>query len=141
MNRTFTLLALAAGTCFGLWPLIMKRATLQPMIAAVVLNGVTVAIMLIAYFARDSTEPIHAGPAIIAPAFIAGVINAVGNIFFFRMISGSSRMELPKLILLMVLTQIVMNELGGILFQGSPLTLRKGAGFGTAILAAVLLVL
>lgn len=136
---------LCAGTLFGFWPLIMKKADpnkFQPIAQALVIAVMTTIVITLAFalsgVRRGSGSQFFTSQVVFA--LVAGGLNGLGMTLFLRGTGEVSSVQVSRLILIMILTQIVMNEVGGMLLHGAPMTLRKGAGFASAVATAFLLV-
>ena len=74
----------------------------------------------------------------IAIAVVAALLNGVGHVFFQTAIT-SKDFGITNVILVMVLAEICANMIGDSLVYHDPITLKRGVGIATAIVAVVLL--
>ena len=73
-------------------------------------------------------------------AILAGLLNGLGSIKLLEALSATPEEKVSAAILVVVLTQIVMNEAGGMAILGTAFSLRKAIGFAMAIGAAYAIV-
>jgi len=143
MNLNMLKFFVFAGICFGLWPQIMKRYEGNPLLKAFLLGTVTTAIISIAWICSPKNENMPRGElfsfALVIPV-IAAVLNGVGTIQFMKGMDTISPRQFSGAVLLMILTQVTVNELAGMVLHDAPFTVKKLLGFGSAIAAFFLLV-
>ncbi len=146
-----------AGTCFGLWPLIMRKSNLPDINQSLMLALPTTAIILAAYFtgvmsgvifntflAATLALGIGVGlgliPLTVYPiAIIAGMLNGLGTIKLLGNLRAAQQEKASTVILVIVLTQIAVNELCGITMLGADFSIRKALGFVVALGAVYLI--
>lgn len=127
------LLSAAAGVCFGVWPLVMNRARLDPFAAVIVfLVGSLVFASPAALFGQWS----HVTGGQLRVAALACLVSAVGTIAFNRMLSISTPAEAPNLLLVMLVVQVAVPAAVLLREGASP---RQLAGVAAAAMAVVLL--
>ncbi len=147
-----------AGACFGLWPLIMQKSGLQGIQQSLGLTLSTTAIILVAWFVGIAGgwaintvlvfslfAGIMVGFKLIEPspyliAVLAGLLNGLGTIKYLDSISSTQQNRVSAAILVVILTQIMINETGGIVMMGAEFSIRKAIGITMAICAIYLIV-
>ncbi len=126
--------AIIAGICFGIWPLMMNRGGLGGNVASLILT--TVMLLFIFPFAVGSLNGLaQARWMIIIPA---GIIGAIGILFFNGMLVKSTPTNVSSLFVTMIVVQTAIPVAYQIFVAGG-MTITKGVGFGFAIVAAILL--
>lgn len=141
LNRDTTMALITAGICFGFWPLLMKRSTIEPIGNALILSAITSALMVGAFSRTPNARVGMLISGVALFAVVAGILNGLGTIQFLGAMGRIPASDISRAILLMILVQVTTNELGGILLYHAPVTAKKLAGFGAAIVAAILLTL
>jgi len=126
-----------AGVLFGAWPLVMKKSGLTPMASAFVLTFMSL-IVYLPFLRRSDYQATSFLTVGLGLAAVAGIMNGIGTIAFQKMIADKST-AITTGILLVILTQMVVNAVGGWLFHGDVFTVKKVAGLFTAAAAAYLL--
>lgn len=128
-----TLLSAVAGVCFGVWPLVMNRARLDPFAAVIVF---LVGSLLFASPAALFGQWGSVTSAQLRVAAIACLVSAAGTISFNRMLSITTPAEAPNLLLVMLVVQVAVPA-AMVLRQGA--SARQLAGVAAAAIAVVLL--
>lgn len=127
------LLSIGAGISFGLWPLIMNRARLDPFATVIVfLVGSLIFALPAVFFANWSG--ITGGQLRIAA--LACAFSAIGTICFNRMLATTSQTDVATMFLLMLVVQVALPA---IVLLRSGATMRQVAGLAAAAVAVVLL--
>src|SRR3989344_5420570 len=110
-----------AAVCFGSWPLIVKRSGLDALVGALVITGMTGVVIVIGL----ATDWPRSGilrvllPAAVFAAVAAGVINGLGTVSFLKGINQVSSRHLAQAILILIVVQMAINEIGGAIFYGT----------------------
>jgi len=128
-----SLLSAAAGICFGLYPLILNRARLDPFVTVIVfLVGTLIVASPVTLFGQWST--------VTAPqlriAAMACALSAAGTICFNRMLATTSVADVANMFLLMLVVQVAVPAT--VLLRAGAST-RQLAGLAAAAVAIVLL--
>jgi len=134
MDKAQILRALIAGLCFGIWPLMMNKGGLNGNLASFVFA--TIAMLCIAPFAYSSLGEL--GNARWVVVISAGILGAIGLLFFTSMLTKSSPTNVSSLFVTMVVIQTAIPIIYQLVVTGG-MTVTKGVGFGFAVLAAILL--
>lgn len=128
-----TLLSAVAGVCFGVWPLVMNRARLDPFAAVIVfLIGSLIFASPAAFFGQWGSVT----AAQLRVAALACLVSAAGTIAFNRMLSIATPGEAPNLLLVMLVVQVAVPA-AVLLRHGA--SMRQWAGLAAAAIAVVLL--
>jgi len=128
------LLAVLAGTFFGLWPLIMRVSGLNAdWIPIIVGIGIFVAGLLVMPDIRDNSEILYK----ILIGLLAGFVSGLGIVFLGKILADKSASL--YLIIVMIVTQMVINTIGASAFFSETITLKRALGILSAILTAILL--
>ncbi len=127
-------MALVAGLCFGIWPLMMARGGLSGNVASLVFA--TISMIFIIPFAVGSLSGLAQAKWMIV--ICAGIIGAVGLLSLNGMLLKSTPANVSSLFVTMVVVQIAVPVIYQMFMVGG-VTMTKAVGFGFAIVAAILL--
>lgn len=127
--------AVAAGICFGAWPILMNRSHLNGYISPAPIGLVLfVGSLPLALLNFGKIRP----DTVWTLAIVAAILILLGNFPFAAMLEKAPRSVVSSLIVLMVVTQIVVPALYQI-FLTRKITVSQVAGFTAAALAAFFL--
>lgn len=132
-----SIFAIIAGACFGAWPLIMRLSGFNPALAAATIAVITLATCL-PFLNRNNANLAEFWKIGALAALVAGIINGLGQMLLQKAI-GAKDVDVTRTLTLVVLTQIVMQAIGGRFLYGEPITFKKGAGILLALVVAKLL--
>lgn len=127
--------AVLAGVLFGIWPLLMNRSGLNGNVSSAVFSLACLAGTLPFALWSMGNSLATANWPIIA---VAGVLGALGLLFFNGMLAKATSEKVGTLIVLAIVAQISIPALYQVVTNGG-LTVSRGIGFAAAVLAAFLL--
>lgn len=136
MNKLL-LYSLVAGVCFGVWPLFANRSGLSTgnMLTLLIL---CVATLFVSFFAFAEPESKSMGSAKWGMVIAAGLISAVGMMFFNAMLAKAEPKEVGGLFISMVLVQTAVPVIYQVVMDKKPTDVQI-CGFILAIIAVVLI--
>lgn len=134
-NQAFAY-AVIGGIFFGAYPYLIRMSHLHWTIAGFLLQIGTLFVFGPLFMKNQEHRPIVLGTWIVL-ALAAGAMNGLGHRFFQPLLARKD-VSIGQLIVVLVVTQIVLTALVDRFANGEPLTPRKLAGMGTAILTAYL---
>lgn len=124
-------LSIATGVFFCVWPLRMNQSGLPGPAAMFVYASVTiVAATLVLLFSGGAWESIRGRALTIGVQ--AGVLNVLGVLAFTTMLSRASAVEVPRQILIAIITQTTLNGAWAA-YQSGSVEPRFLLGFVTAL--------
>ncbi len=127
--------AILAGLFFGIWPILMNRSGLPGNVSSAAFSlGVAVIVLP---FALRQAYTVSFSPVWLM-VIGACVTGALGILFFNGMLSKTTPETVGTLFVLMIVVQVSVPAVNQIIMNGE-LTLKTGAGFAAAIIAAFLL--
>ena len=132
------LLSIFAAIGFGGWPLIARLSQASSLWINVVLT-VTTGLFVSLALAKDLVAQTRPSLSALGLLALAGAINAIGFLAYGKVI-GNPEWEISQFLPLVVITMTLVTGLGGILFFGEVLTVKKVLGLALALVAAWLLV-
>ncbi len=132
--KNLQVMAMIAGLCFGVWPLMMNQGKLNGNLASFVFA--VIAAVCIFPFAFSQLGGLAQARWWIVIS--AGIIGAVGLLAFVGMLSKASPDKVSSLFVTMIIVQTAV-PVAYQLFVAGGMTTTKGVGFVLAIIAAVLL--
>ena len=128
-----SILSAVAGFCFGLYPIVLNRARLDPMLTVVLyLAGTLLIVSPLAFFANWSTLT----AAQLRVGALACVFGAIATFCFNRMLATTPATQVANMFLLMLVCQVSVPA-ALLLRHGA--SLRQIAGLTAAAIAVVLL--
>lgn len=127
--------ALLAGLFFGVWPLLMNRSGLGGNLSSLAFASIVT--LCVAPFALKNVGDISG----VSWAFVvgAGVMAAIGVLFFNGMLANATPQNVSTLFVVMIVAQAVVPAVYGIIMNGGKVSMIRLAGFTLAIAASVLL--
>lgn len=128
--------AMLAGLFFGVWPLLMNRSGLAGYPSAAAFS--LAALIFVLPFALNQTG------LVIPPAnwyyvIAAGIIGAIGLLFFNSMLADATPQSVSTLFVCMILVQIVVPSVYNVVISGS-ISVERIAGYTLAATSAYLLI-
>ncbi|MBI2633382.1 MAG: EamA family transporter [Parcubacteria group bacterium] len=131
------LLAVITAACFGLWPLVMKYASVSPAWSAVYISCVTFVMSLTVLISTSSEKTIFS-LKIILIGLAAGALNGIGTLLYTRLIASPST-DISKIAPLIVALMPLFTIVGALILFGEPITLKKGCALVLIAVVAWLL--
>lgn len=127
------ILSAVAGFCFGLYPIVLNRARLDPMLTIVLyLAGTLLIVSPLVFYANWSSLTV----AQLRVGVFACVFGAIATFCFNRMLATTPGQDVPNMFLLMLVCQVAVPA-AILLRQGA--SARQIAGLTAAAIAVVLL--
>lgn len=127
------ILSAVAGLCFGLYPIVLNRARLDPMLTIVLyLAGTLLIVSPLVFYANWSSLTV----AQLRVGALACVFGAIATVCFNRMLATTPGTDVPNMFLLMLVCQVAVPA-ALLLRQGA--SRRQIAGLTAAAIAVVLL--
>lgn len=126
--------AVVAGLCFGAWPLMMNKGGLSGNLGSFVFAAIAAICTLPFAISSFSGLAQAKWPLVIS----AAVIGAVGLLSFVGMLTKATPASVSSLFVVMTVVQISCPVIYQLITTGG-MTITKGFGFASAILAGVLL--
>ncbi|MBM3770218.1 MAG: hypothetical protein FJW27_02835 [Acidimicrobiia bacterium] len=138
MSQISLLLAsVATGVFFSAWPLRMNQSGLPGTAAMLVYASVSIVAAFVAMtVSPGSWAALRGRPLLVGVQ--AGLLNAAGVLLFTFMLARATRLEAPRLLLIVVITQTALSGLWAAYQVGSAEP-RLVAGLVTALLTVWLL--
>jgi drug/metabolite transporter (DMT)-like permease len=131
--NTQALLSALAGICFGLYPIVLNRAKLDPMLTIVLyLLGTLILVSPVAFFAQWSTLTVTQ----LRIGALACVFGAIATFCFNRMLATTPGEDVANMFLVMLVCQVAVPAA---LLLRNGASARQIAGLGAAAAAIVLL--
>jgi hypothetical protein len=100
VNKLF-IYAFFAGTCFGLWPIVMARSGIKnPIITGIIVSGISFFSMIVLVpFFREKDQLLSASSqsTFLSFAIIAGFLNAIGTLIFQKSMIGMSIVDQQRI--------------------------------------------
>lgn len=131
--ESLQLKAVLSGICFGIWPLLMNRSGLSGNLSTFAF-ALTVTVCVLPFTLGNLGDIAHSRWLFV---LAAGILGAIGLIFFNGMLSKATPKDVGTLFVLMVVVQVAVPAIYKVVLSG--ITLEKGIGFALAAIAAVLL--
>jgi drug/metabolite transporter (DMT)-like permease len=126
--------AALAGICFGIYPILLNRSGLSGYASATAFTFIVfLTVAPFSLFGRSEYTGAHwlmmAG---------SGVVSGIGMIFLTKILSGTTPQQVPALVVMMTIVQIVVTALYQVL-ASKTLSPSKGIGFALAVGAVIFL--
>lgn len=135
------LFSLAAGVCYGVWPIFANLTRFNPQLMSlgVMVSGTTVWFIYMATNPQlfQGIQQISTPKPLIFLA-VAGIINALG-LFFYSKVIGSQEIDISKYITIALIIATASAAISAKIFINQPLTTTKIIGLLCAALAIWLL--
>jgi hypothetical protein len=132
MSPTVLLLtSVLTGVFFCAWPLRMNQSGLPGPAAMLAYATVSIIVALVVMaFSPTAWTALRGRP--LSVGVQAGVLNVIGVMLFMTLMAGASRVEAPRLILIVVLTQTALSGLWAA-YQAGSFEPRFAVGLLTAL--------
>lgn len=132
MSPTALLLtSVLTGVFFCAWPLRMNQSGLPGPAAMLAYAAVSIVVALVVIGISPAAWTALRGRPLVV-GLQAGVLNVIGVMLFMTLLAGASRIEAPRLILIVVITQTTLNGLWAA-YQAGSFEPRVALGFVTAL--------
>jgi uncharacterized membrane protein len=125
MENKNILLAVLSGLLFGFWPIFMQRTQLSSYWQGAIFALFVTLLMLVPAAIEGTTS---FGAANWKFAVIGGACGGFGMLFFTKMLTGSTPMELGSLFSIVLLVQVAQAAGYHVYMNGIP-SLKKTIGF------------
>lgn len=131
------LTSMATGFFFSAWPLRMNQSGLPGTAAMMVYASVSIVAALVVMAVSPSAWTALRGRPLLM-GVQAGLLNVAGVLLFTFMLARSSRLEAPRMLLIVVITQTALSGLWAA-YQAGSAEPRLVAGLATALLTVWLM--
>lgn len=128
-------LAMLAGICFGIWPLILNRSGAKPFSAMIVIS-IVIMIFAAVPASRELAQDGLKG-TLIGVVVLAAIFDGIGLLSINVMLLEASPEQIGRLLLIMVMTQITLPAIATLYFTGW--SIQKVTGIICAFAAVYLL--
>lgn len=131
------LVSVATGIFFAAWPLRMNQSGLPGVAAMMVYASVSIVAAVAAMILSPGSWAALRGSAL-SVGVQAGLLNVAGVLLFTFMLARASRLEAPRFLLVVFVTQIALSGLWAA-YQAGHAEPRLVAGLATALLTVWLM--
>jgi hypothetical protein len=136
-NSALILASVAAGLCFFAWPIRMNQSGLSSIAAFTAYASVAFGVAVAAMLWNPGAWPQLKGSAI-RVGLEAAAINAVGVLAFAYLLAHATRVEAPRLILIVITIQTALTGIWAA-YQARALEPRLVVGLALALVTVFLL--
>ncbi len=126
---------LIAGALFGVWPQVIKKSNMSPMIQLIVFS-IFSALVVMPFLLPNLKDGLKGlSFQSIWPVALAGILGGIGMMLFLKGTSVADSITLSRMMLIMVVAQVTANSLSGYFLFGTTFSTKEIIGMVFALAA------